>query len=65
MRDRRFPLPWTVEDHNDAGFTVKDRSGQALAYAPAACCCYAERWQPYADWSEIECRLKWSMQHKH
>jgi hypothetical protein len=29
---RRFPPPWTVEDHNDACFIVKDRSGQALAY---------------------------------
>jgi hypothetical protein len=30
--DRRFPPPWTVEDHNGACFIVKDRSGQALAY---------------------------------
>jgi hypothetical protein len=29
---RRFPPPWTVEDHNDACFIVKDRGGQALAY---------------------------------
>jgi hypothetical protein len=29
---RRFPPPWTVEDHNDACFIVKDRSRQALAY---------------------------------
>ena len=29
---RRFPQPWTVEDHNDACFIVKDRSGFALAY---------------------------------
>jgi hypothetical protein len=29
---RRFPPPWTVEDHNDACFIVKDNNGQALAY---------------------------------
>src|SRR3984957_4189824 len=29
---RRFPPPWTVEDHNDACFIVKDRNGYALAY---------------------------------
>jgi len=29
---RRFPPPWTVEDHNDARFIVKDRNGHALAY---------------------------------
>ena len=32
MSDRCFPPPWTVEDHNDACFIVKDRGGQALAY---------------------------------
>jgi endo-1,4-beta-D-glucanase Y len=32
MSDRRFPPPWTVEDHNDACFIVKDRNGYALAY---------------------------------
>jgi hypothetical protein len=26
---RRFPPPWTVEDHNDACFIVKDRNGHA------------------------------------
>ena len=26
------PPPWTVEDHNDACFIVKDRNGYALAY---------------------------------
>ena len=26
MSDRRFPPPWTVEDHNDACFIVKDTS---------------------------------------
>jgi hypothetical protein len=30
---RRFPPPWTVEDHNDACFIVKDRNRRALAYA--------------------------------
>ena len=29
---RRLPPPWTVEDHNDACFIVKDRNGYALAY---------------------------------
>jgi len=29
---RRFPPPWTVEEHNDACFIVKDATGQALAY---------------------------------
>jgi hypothetical protein len=24
---RRFPPPWTVEDHNEACFIVKDRNG--------------------------------------
>jgi hypothetical protein len=28
----RFPPPWTVEDHNDACFIVKDRNRRALAY---------------------------------
>jgi hypothetical protein len=28
---RRFPPPWTVEDHNDACFIVKDHSGCAGA----------------------------------
>ena len=27
---RSFPPPWTVEDHNDACFIVKDRGGQAF-----------------------------------
>ena len=31
MSDRRFPPPWTVEDHNDACFIVKDRNGFAVA----------------------------------
>jgi hypothetical protein len=29
---RRFPPPWSIEEHNDACFIVKDRGGQALAY---------------------------------
>ena len=29
---RRFRAPWTVEDHNDACFIVRDHSGQALAF---------------------------------
>jgi len=29
---RRFPPPWTVQDHNDAYFVVKDKNGYALAY---------------------------------
>ena len=30
MPVRRFPPPWTVEDHNDACFIVKDHHGHAL-----------------------------------
>ena len=30
-KPRRFPPPWTIEDHNDACFIVKDRGGRALA----------------------------------
>jgi hypothetical protein len=29
---RRFPPPWTIEEHNNACFIVKDASGQTLAY---------------------------------
>ncbi len=29
---RRFPPPWTIEEHNKACFIVKDATGQALAY---------------------------------
>jgi hypothetical protein len=32
MPVRRFPAPWTAEDHNGACFIVKDRGGHALAY---------------------------------
>ena len=27
----RFAPPWTIDDHNDACFIVKDRNGYALA----------------------------------
>jgi hypothetical protein len=30
--NRRFPPPWSVDEHNDACFIVKDKNGQALAY---------------------------------
>jgi hypothetical protein len=29
---RRFPPPWTIEQHNDACFIVRDKNGQALGY---------------------------------
>ena len=29
---RRFPPPWTIEEHNDACFIVRDKNGQALGY---------------------------------
>jgi hypothetical protein len=29
---RRFPPPWTIEEHNDACFIVRDSAGQALGY---------------------------------
>jgi hypothetical protein len=29
---RRFPPEWTIEEHNDACFLVKDATGQALVY---------------------------------
>ena len=32
MTPRRFPPPWTIEEHNDACFIVHDKNGQALAY---------------------------------
>jgi hypothetical protein len=32
MPVRRFPAPWTVEDHNGAVFIVKDRNGRALSF---------------------------------
>jgi endo-1,4-beta-D-glucanase Y len=32
MSQRRFPPPWTVEDHNNACFIVKDANGFAVAY---------------------------------
>ena len=32
MTPRRFPPPWTIEEHNNACFIVKDATGKALAY---------------------------------
>ncbi len=29
---RRFPPPWTFDEHNNACFIVGDHKGQALAY---------------------------------
>ena len=29
---RRFPPPWTIEEHNDACFIVKDATGLALGW---------------------------------
>ena len=29
---RRFPTPWSIDEHNDACFIVKDATGQALGY---------------------------------
>jgi hypothetical protein len=29
---RRFPPPWTIEEHNNACCIVKDATGQALGY---------------------------------
>ena len=31
MPPRRFPPPWSVEEHEDS-FIVKDKTGQALGY---------------------------------
>jgi hypothetical protein len=31
MADRRFPPPWSIEEHTES-FIVKDANGQALAY---------------------------------
>jgi hypothetical protein len=32
VKPRRFPPPWTIEEHNGACFIVKDATGQALGY---------------------------------
>ncbi len=32
MADRRFPPPWTIDEHNDACFIVRDATGQALRH---------------------------------
>jgi len=29
---RRFPPPWTIEEHNNACFIVRDKNAQALGY---------------------------------
>jgi hypothetical protein len=29
---RRFPPPWTMDEHNEVCFIVRDKNGQALAY---------------------------------
>ena len=29
---RRFPAPWTIEDHNNACLIVRDANGLAVAY---------------------------------
>jgi hypothetical protein len=29
---RRLPPPWTIEEHNNACFIVRDKTGQALGY---------------------------------
>ena len=29
---RRFPPPWTIKEHNDACFIVRDATRQALGY---------------------------------
>ena len=29
---RRFPPPWTIEEHNRSCFIVRDKNGQALGY---------------------------------
>jgi len=31
-KPRRFPPPWTIEEHNQACFIVRDKGGQALGY---------------------------------
>ena len=31
MTDRRFPPPWTLDEHDEC-FIVRDANGQALAY---------------------------------
>jgi hypothetical protein len=31
-KSRRFPPPWSIEEHNNPCFIAKDATGQALAY---------------------------------
>ena len=32
MAARRFPLPWTIDEMNNACFIVRDKNGQQLGY---------------------------------
>jgi hypothetical protein len=32
VKPRRFPPPWSIDEHKDACFIVKDATGHALAY---------------------------------
>ena len=32
LNPRGFPPPWTIEEHNDACFIVRDNTGQAVGY---------------------------------
>ena len=32
MKPRRFPPPWSIDEHKDACFIVQDATGHALAY---------------------------------
>jgi hypothetical protein len=36
MPARCFPPPWTIEDHNDACFIVRDKNGYSPAHATPA-----------------------------
>jgi hypothetical protein len=31
FKPRRFPPPWSIEEHNQVCFIVRDKNGQALA----------------------------------
>jgi hypothetical protein len=33
IKDRRFPPPWSIKEHNKACLIVRDNNGQALGYA--------------------------------
>jgi hypothetical protein len=32
VKPRRFPPPWSIDEHKDACFVVQDATGHALAY---------------------------------